>query len=128
MVVEPYANVPYPKSKSKLGVQYPKNMVPVKPLREMEDPMLGNSPLKQEMRDIEEEHHSEDRKEAQVLENVENPQMFDNQAAVGVTNSSTSGQNNGEQTATVENPVLEENHLENQVEDAQEDSEAPDQE
>ena len=73
MVVEPYANVPYPKSKSKLGVQYPKNMVPVKPLREMEDPMLGNSPIKQEMRDIEEEHHSEDRKEAQVLENVENP-------------------------------------------------------
>lgn len=90
MTVEPYANIPYRKgeSKSKLGVQYPKNLhVPVKPLREMDDVNLGNSPVKQEMRNIKEEIDSEDRpnidtisnknrkveREEQVLENVANP-------------------------------------------------------
>ena len=69
MTVEPYANIPYRNSsKSKLGVQYPKNMVPVKPLREMQE-----SPLKSEMRNIQEENPSEVRKEEQVLENVANP-------------------------------------------------------
>ena len=62
MVVEPYANIPYRRgeSKSKLGVQYPKNMVPIKPLREMqmeENPNLGilnqnSSPVKREMNNI----------------------------------------------------------------------------
>ena len=110
MAVEPYANVPYrtSQSKSKLGVQYPKNIVPVKPLREMqmEDPNAmgkppGPSSILQERKVIQEENQEKIRKEEQVLENVANPQMFDSHVANGVSSPSA------EQTQAVEQPVPE---------------------